>query len=78
MEHVKHLKEAISKTPAKDVGNMTGQTAALTNKLLRKHRQWGGEAQKTHQSKGLDGCYLNGDLNKPTFETTEEIYTLNV
>lgn len=56
MEHVKHHKDAISNIPAQDVGNAAGQTVALTSKSLWKNRQWGGEAPKTYQSKGLDDC----------------------
>lgn len=49
-------RDAISKIPAQDAGNTTGQTVALTSKSLWKNRQWGGEAQKTYQSKGLEDC----------------------
>ena len=63
---------AISKTPAKNVVSSIGQMNHCFNKLIIKGKKVGGGAQKDLPTR-LSGSYLNADLNKPTFETTEEM-----
>ena len=60
---------AISKTPAKNVASSIGQMNHCFNKLIIKGKKVGGGAQP----KRLSGSYLNADLNKPTFESSEEM-----